>query len=186
MAEQADFLFAGLSEDKAERAEALAQHQRQLGKDTKTLDRNAAGAWKNARSGWIRYIDRGNPGPTTLPAQLDAIRRMRDFPEAALAALEHLQFDLHRYASARLQLARAQARLGVDVGPDLDALVAELESIARTDGPLAKEVEAVRDLPLPPPLREPIRRRVDLLRRDFGDGGTFAWTIREVRDIRGK
>jgi hypothetical protein len=186
MSEQADFLFAGLSEDRAERAEALAQHQRQLGKDTKTLDRNATDAWKNARSGWTRYVDRGNLGPTTLPAQLDAVRQMRNVPEPALASLENLQLELHRYASARLQLAQAQSRLGVDVGPELDALIAELEPISRTDGPLAKEGEAFRYIELPPAVRESFNRRLDLLRRDFGTDGYFAWTIREVRAVRGK
>jgi hypothetical protein len=186
--EQANFLLAGLSQDKAERAEALARNKRRLRKGSKGLDKNAAAAWRKASSGWTRYIDRSNLGPKSLPAQLDALRRMRGSPEMALATLEHLQLEMHRYASARMQLARARSRTGGDGGPDLDVLLAELEPIARTDGPLAKEVEAFRDLfaPLPPPQRDQLRQRLDLLRRDFGEGGYFAWTLREVRDVRGK
>ena len=188
MAEQANFLLAGLSQDKAERAETLAQFQRRQRKETKMLDRNATDAWKNARSGWTRYVDRSNLGPTSLAAQLDALHRVRNSPEMALASLEHLQLEVHRYASARLQLARARSCVGGDVGPELDAVIAELEPIARTDGPLAREADTVGDqlALLPPPLREPFQRRLNFLRRDFGDDGYLAWTIREIRDVRGK
>ena len=188
MGEQASFLLAGLSHDKAERAEALARNQRRLRKETKGLDKNAAEAWKKASSGWTRYIDRSNLGPKSLPGQLEAFRRLRGSPEMALATLEHLQLEMHRYASARLQLARCRSHSGGDGGPDLDIVLAELEPIARTDGPLAREIEAFRDqlAPLPPPLRDPLRQRLDLLRRDFGDDGNLTWTLREVRDVRGK
>ena len=188
MTEQSNYLLAGLSQDKAERAETLVRNQRRLGKEPKVLEKKAVDAWKNARSGWNRYVERANLGPTSLATQLEAMRRIRGSTEPALAALEHLQFEVHRYASARLQLARAQARLGGAARADLDAVFAELEPIAKSDGPLAKEVDAFGDqlALLPPPVREPFGRRLELLRRDFGANGTFTWTLREIRDVQGK
>jgi hypothetical protein len=187
MTEQSNYLLAGLSQDKAERAEALVQNQRRLGKESKALQKNAVDAWKNARSGWTRYLDRGNLGPKTLSVQIEAARRLRASPEPGLAALERLQLEMHRYTSAHLQIARAQALLGGNPA-DLDTVLAELEPIAKSDGPLAKEVDAFREqlALLPPPVREPYRRRLDLLRRDFGPGGSFTWTLREIRDVQAK
>ena len=183
MAEQANFLNAALSQDKAERAEAVLGRVRMQKKDPKFADQKAADAWKNSRGGWNAYLGSSNHGPSDLADQLKAIRQLRGSPELALAYLEHVELQLHRFASAKMQLARAQARLGKQQ-VDLEAVAVELDPIAAADGPLAKEVEAFRELlgVLPPGARETWSRRLDLLRRDYGPDGHLAWTIRELRD----
>jgi hypothetical protein len=182
MSEQANFLLAGLSQDQAERAEVVVGRLRIQKRDPKVAEKKAFDAWKNAESGWDRYVHQSNLGPSTLPDQLKEIRKLRDYPELALAWLEHVELQLHRYASAKMQLARAQARLGKQV--DLEPVAVELDPIAAADGPLAKEVEAFRELvrELPPEVRETWSKRLDLLRRDYGPDGYLAWTIREIRD----
>ena len=106
------------------------------------------------------------------------------------AADEHLQFDGHIvHASARLPLARATGQLpGGTAKADLDAVFAELEPIAKSDGPLAKEVDAFLDqlVVLPPPVREPFGRRLEGSCGHSAASSTATWTLREIRDVQGK
>ena len=180
---RANYLLAGLAQDRAERAEAGLRRQASQGKETKNAARNAADAWKNARSGWNRYLERNNLGPSLVVGQLEAIRqrRQRGALDSVVAALEYLQLELHLYASARLQASRAQDRLGVKIGDSNEALAAEIRALADRDGPLAKEIEACREMTSGgTPMARHLRRRLDYLNRDFGPAGYFDLLLRQT------
>ena len=180
---RANWLFASLSQDKAERAQETLLAQRDAGKEAKAAAANARNAWLNARSAWSKYLDRNNLGPGVFKNNLPAMRfyLQRGDTERLLAQWEYCQRELHQYTAARLKQSQAIQRAGQNANPQLDALLKELEQI-QNDETLAKERAAVAGSGV---LNSPdARRRWSLLLRDWGPTGNFAWIEETARLAR--
>jgi phage antirepressor YoqD-like protein len=177
---RANWLFASLSLDKAERAQVAWQMQKAAGKDGKSAAANVRNAWLNARSAWNQYLDRNNLGPSVYVSALPNLRRLleRGEFERAMNQWEYLQTELHHYAAARLAQARAMRHTGQDASANLDLLSRELEQL-RNNPVLARERESAPASGLLNAIDGP--RRWMLLMRDWGPEGNLAWIGETVR-----
>jgi len=180
LAARANWLFALLSEDKAERMQEVWSAQKAAGKDAKTAASNVRNAWLNARSAWNQYLDRNNLGPGIYASSLPDMRRQleRGEPDRALNQWEYLQQELHQYAAARLAQARAMRETGQNPDAILEQLGKEIDQL-RNDPALAKERAMA---PASGLLQAPDGpRRWALLMRDWGPDGTLAWLRETIR-----
>lgn len=185
---RASLLLAGLAHDRAERVEAVLRMHQAAGKEAKVASANAHRAWLDARSGWHRYLDRHNLGKAIVPANLALVRQRRERGDVdgAITQLEYMHLELHHYVSARRQSARVEERLGSPAAPLLASLAQELEPLVQS-GEVAKEIAATRELvrAAPPQVRTGLDRRLELLSRDWGENGTFAWAMSIERRKQG-
>jgi hypothetical protein len=180
LAARSNWLFALLSEDKAERLDEVAQVQKDAGKEAKTTLTNRRNAWLNARGAWNQYLDRNNVGPSIAAASLPEIREhlKRGDAERALAQWEYIQREIHEYAAARLGQARAMRHLGQDPSATLEQLARDLDALL-SDPALAKERAAA---PTAGVFNAPAgQSRWTLLTRDWGPDGSLAWLRDSVR-----
>jgi hypothetical protein len=178
--ERTGWLFATLTQDKAQRTSLVWSVQKAAGKSAKTAADHARGEWSNAERSWRKYLDRG-PGPNPYTKYLPVLKQRvvhGDDLDPALAFWEHLQKDLHQYAAARLELAQAMRRLGKDPTAMLDQLVKDLENVVNDKALAAARAEAPNtgilqafDGPL----------RWSLLMRDWEPDGSIAWLIESAR-----
>lgn len=184
LAARANWLFAQLNQDKAERLDEIQTVQKAAGRESKSAAANARNAWLNARSAWSQYLDRNNLGPSLYASSLPEIRRHLQAGDAerALSQWEYLQRELHQYAAARLGQARALRRTGQDPTALLEQLARELEQLI-DDPTLAKERAASEKNGITRTLDGP--RRWALLMRDWGPDGTLAWLRESVRMAKG-
>ncbi len=180
---RANWLFASLSQDKAERAHETLLAQREAGKESKTAVANARNAWLNARSAWTKYLDRNNLGPGIFASNLPVLRRhlQRGDTERAMSQWEYLHRELHQYVAARLEQAQAMEHTGQSSAAQLDHLAKEIEQLLN-DETLAKERALVAASGL---LNTPdAQRRWSLLLRDWGPNGNLAWLGETIRLAR--
>jgi hypothetical protein len=166
---RANWYFASLCQDKAERL-------RQAGGNPKLV----RDAWLNARGAWTKYLDRNNLGPGIFAASIPELQRhaQRRDTERALGQWEYLHRELHHYAAARLEQARAMEQLGQDPNPVLDQLKREINQLLQ-DEALAKDragfaASGLLDTP-------GSQRRWALLMRDWAPDGNLAWLLETAR-----
>ncbi len=189
LAARVNWLFASLSQDKAERAQETLLAQKEAGKETKAATASARNAWLNARSAWTKYLDRNNLGPGLFASSLPELRFYlhNGDTESMLSLWEYMHRETHQYAAARLEQAQAMEHTGQNAAALLDLLAKELSQL-QGDETLAKERTIVgtsgilnlRD----PQAREDAQRRWRLLQRDWGPDGNFAWLLESVRLAR--
>lgn len=185
LAARANWLFASLSQDKAERLQAAWSVQKSAGQETKTAAMNVRNAWLNTRSAWNQYLDRNNLGPGIYATSLPKIRIAFEQGEwdFGLNEWEYLQHEVHRYVAARLGQAKAMRETGQDPGPLLEQLDRELDQLIN-DPNIAKARAAV---PVASLARVPeFARRWSLLSRDWGPDGAYAWLRETVRLVQPK
>lgn len=172
---RANWLFASLSQDKAERLQYAWMAQKAAGKDNKAAAGNVRNAWINARSGWTKYLDRSNLGPAHF---VTAVPKVPADAERALAQWEYLQRELHHYASARFELARAVDQIGQNANPLLDALTQELEQLLKNEALAKERATAATEVIGADPDNQ---RRWSMLMRDWGPDGAIAWMQETIR-----
>jgi hypothetical protein len=180
---RANWLFASLSQDKAERLRQAWIVQKEAGKDNKTAATNVKNAWVNARSAWTKYLDRNNLGPNNFALALPKLPGFLQIGEAerALGQWEYLQRELHQYASARVELARAMEQTGQNSKAVLEQLAQELDQLLKDEG-VAKLREAA--LAAGVSTAPDGQNRWAMLGRDWGPEGNLAWMLETVRLTR--
>ena len=185
LAARSNWLFAQMCQDSAERLGEQHLLQKEKGQWGNAAELNSA--WKNARSAWAKYLDFNNLGPSHFLASLPELRRNADSGDVVrlLTHWEHLQRDLHLYAAAKMELARATSQTGQNGSAILDELAKELTQLL-ADETLEKTRTSIGASGLwnHPDTRErwpDAQDRWSRLMRDWGPDGNLAWMLESVK-----
>jgi hypothetical protein len=187
---RSNWLVACTAQEKAERAQAVADAD----------PKNSASAlkarqhWQRARGAWSLYLGQIVMSPAALRQRLEPIHRVAN-PEQAMSLLEGLHLELHSYyfakrcqavAMARLEGGKAAGAFLQSVGQEIDGLLqAAAQREVKDSGvgwvSLTQEIDRLQQFSAKaahPALRASLQRRCDLLTRDWGEQGAFAWLRR--------
>ncbi|GEM_PF-2944478 len=173
---RADAVKAACWEDKAAKLEAQAEARRQAGKQGGG-NQDAVSAWKNARSAWAVFLDRGDLTPAQLGNRVKGASELarQGQRELALSVLEQLHLDLRNALAGRLRLAEANLRLGQPklAGPAFTKLRADLMVFEKSEQP-RKFMQDFLDLARTQPALAHQAKRFEMLLRDWTPDGHLA------------
>ncbi|MCI0681398.1 MAG: hypothetical protein L0Y71_04775 [Gemmataceae bacterium] len=174
---QAEAIKAACWEEQAARLAAQAQERRRAGTDRARLRGDVDSAWKNARSGWAKYLYRGDVPRAQIARRLAAAAAWWREGQVALAIglMEELHLDMHRALEARLRQAEANRRLGARESAQsaLAALRHEVTAIQKLEEP-RKLLQGCLDEVRGKPAAAIMVHRLDLLMRTWTPDGSLA------------
>ncbi len=157
--------------------------------------KDADEAWSVAKTSWSNnYFQKIPPLQNKVDQALSQLQRNAAAGRAIdirLSLLEDLHLDLQKYFNARLRLgeclsyteakgAQAAARFHEETKNEIEAL--------ERQGPLKAEIADLSQAlsQAPEPVRIYVQRRLDLLARDWSDGGNYYWTKKHIDRIIAK
>jgi hypothetical protein len=178
---------ASTNHEKAVYAQAMLQKN-----PAERAKKDARDAWSIAKSSWSSfYLDR-IALESTLTQRLERLQRVPVFNfdqlDKRISLLESLHRDVHKYFQAKLRLAECLEHLdGAKRAKDeRERIKSEIESMA-AKGLLQAEIKKLGEIvpQLPSQVQTLFQNRLDLLARDWSEGGNYFWLKKQIECTTG-
>ena len=183
----AEWIKAACWEERAAKLDVQARERQRAGKDSQRLRGDVQSAWKNAQSGWGKFLYRGDVPLAQVDQRLATISALWKQGQTAIVVglVEELHLDLHRALEARLRQAEASWRLGAKESARgaLTKLRDDAAALEKLDQPRKLMQQWIDDLRGNPAAAGFIKR-LELLTRDWTpSGGLSAFRQRVDRQL---